>query len=281
MPFVELRDARIFYEVTGEGRPLVLLHGAWASCQWWKWQAPALSERYRVFAVDVRGHGRSTPLEKVYSVPGFSADLEAFCQSVTLDRAVVVGWSMGGLIAIQHCLDHPSRVRALVLIGTRGQRCPSMKLRILQDYVQSLLDLMMTFAAPRKFERTGSAATVGHRTWIEREARRMLARDAPPEVIEWVTNELAAVPAKAYFEVARSIWNWDAEDRLREIDAPTLIIVGENDVATPPHFSQVLHEEIPDSKLVVVRGASHYVAMEQSALVNSEIVRFLEEVGYG
>lgn len=109
----------------------------------------------------------------------------------------------------------------------------------------------------------------------------MLARDAPSEVIEWVTNELAAVPTKAYFEVARSIWNWDAEDRLREIDAPTLIIVGENDVATPPRFSQVLHEEIPDSRLVVVRGASHYVAMEQSGLVNSEIVRFLEEVGYG
>lgn len=280
MPFVQVEEGRIFYESLGTGRPLVLLHGAWASHRWWKWQVPSLSRHYRVVSMDMRGHGRSSDLAKGYSVQGFVADLERLLQKLGIHEMALVGWSMGGMIAMQYCLQYPLKVKALVLMATRGHRNPAMKPRILFQYLRSILRLLVDFTAPRKYDRTGASFQRESKKWIEKETKKMLSFQAPREVFEWMVSELTQHPRRNYPEIARGLWNWEAGEALRELHAPTLIMVGEQDPWTPPRFSRLLHEAIPNSKLLIVEKESHYMAMERPDLVNSAMLDFLRGQEY-
>ena len=280
MPFIEIENGSLYYAVSGKGRPLVLIHGAWASNQWWRWQVPALSRNYLVLSIDVRGHGQSSPLEKVYSVDGFTRDLQIFLQKTGIDEAVLFGWSMGGIISMQYCLNYPTKVKGLVLIATRGHRNPSMKLRFLRQYFQSLLDLMIDLNSPRKYNRSANRFPGPDKNWLEGEIRNMFSPTAPKEALDWVMADLANNPRENYFKVAKSLWNWSAGKELRRINAPTLIMVGEKDVFTPPRFSRLLHAEIPNSRLIIVENASHYLMLERPDLVNAEIIKFLKSLDY-
>lgn len=280
VPFVDVEDGRLYYDVSGEGRPLVLIHGAWASHEWWRWQVPELSQHYRVYTLDVRGHGKSTPLKAIYSVEGFGRDLDTFLQRFGLEQVALVGWSMGGIIALQYCLNRPSQAKALILIATQGHRNRSFKRRILFHYFQARLSLLADFTAPRKYDRVAERFPSQSTVWLKREIGKMLSPGAPREVFAWVMADLANNPRLNYFEVAKSIWDWEAGEELRKMKAPTLIMVGAKDSVTPPHFSRLLHAEIPNSELVIIDNCSHYLALERPDLVNRKIIRFLQSTGY-
>lgn len=91
MSFIEVEDGRFFYDASGEGLSIVFIHGAWAFHEWWRWQVPELSKKYKVLSLDVRGHGQSSPLKAVYSFSGFTRDLDILLQKVGIDEAVLVG----------------------------------------------------------------------------------------------------------------------------------------------------------------------------------------------
>jgi len=279
VPFVEVEDGRLYYDVSGKGPSLVLIHGAWASHEWWRWQVPELSKVYQVLSLDVRGHGHSSPLKAAYSVDGFTRDLESFLQKVEIDQAVLVGWSMGGIISMEYCLNHPSKVRALILIATRGHRNPQMKRRIMFQYLQARLSLLMDFTSPRKYDRAAEGFP-GEQERVKREVANMLSPTTPREVFDWVMDDITNKPRENYFEVAKSIWNWEAGEELKRINVPTLIMVGEKDSRTPPRFSHLLHAEIPNSRLVIVKDAGHCLALERPQVVNAETIKFLKSLGY-
>ncbi len=279
MPFVEVEDGRLYYDVSGKGPSLVLIHGAWASHEWWRWQVPELSKDYQVLSLDVRGHGQSSPLKAAYSVDGFTRDLESFLQKVGIDKVALVGWSMGGIISMEYCLNHPSKVRALILIATRGHRNPQMKRRIMFQYLQARLSLLMDFTSPRKYDRAAEGFP-GEQERVKREVANMLSPTTPREVFDWVMDDITNKPRENYFEVAKSIWNWEAGEELKRINVPTLIMVGEKDSRTPPRFSHLLHAEIPNSRLVIVKDAGHCLALERPQVVNAETIKFLKSLGY-
>jgi pimeloyl-ACP methyl ester carboxylesterase len=281
LPFSDVEGGRLFYEISGQGHPVVLLHGAWASHRWWRWQIPELSRHYKVIAFDVRGHGQSTPLENVYSVKGFVRDLEIALRSIGAQAPILVGWSMGGIIAMQYCMDHPRSAKALILIATRGHRNPGLKIKVIKQYIQTQINLMMTLASPRAYDPSVQESSSVTENWLKREVKRMLSPVAPKEVYDWVLSDLRDHPRKHYFEVIRSLWNWEAGGRLNEVNVPTLIMVGEEDVLTPPRFSHQLHEQIPNSKLITVKEASHYLALERHEVVNDAILKFLSDVFNG
>lgn len=279
MPFVEVEGGRLFYEVMGKGRPLVLVHGAWASHEWWRWQVPALARRYQVISPDVRGHGQSSPLRSAYTVNGFAKDLDLILQGIGVHEAALVGWSMGGIISLQYGLNYPSKVKALILIATRGHRNPKSKRRIIMQYLQARLSLLMDFTAPRKYDRA-SGGFPGEKIWLEREVQKMLSSRVSKEVQDWVMSDVRNNPRENYFQVAKSIWNWGAGKRLKGIKAPTLIMVGDKDTRTPPRFSHLLHDTIPNSRLVIVEDAGHCLPLEQPERVNGEIIEFLKSLDY-
>ena len=279
MPFVEVEDGKLYYEISGKGRWLVLIHGAWASHGWWRWQAPELSRDYRVLSLDVRGHGQSSTLEGEYSVDGFARDLGMLLQKLGIEDAVLVGWSMGGIISMQYCLNHPSKVRALILIATRGHRNPHMKRSIMFQYLRARLSLLMDFASPRKYDRAAEKFP-GERERAGNEVKNMLSPTAPKEVFDWVMADLINNPRENYFEVAKSLWDWEAGEELGRINVPTLIMVGEKDDRTPPRFSRLIHDKIPNSRLVIVKGAGHCLPLERPGVVNAQIISFLRKADY-
>lgn len=280
MPFVEVEDGRLYYDVIGEGNPLVLIHGAWVSHEWWRWQVPEFSRQYKVLLLDVRGHGQSSPLQKAYSVNGFTRDLEILLQKTGIEEAVLVGWSMGGIISMQYCLDNPSKVKALVLIAARGHRNPYFKLKVLFHHLQARLSLIMNFTSPRKYDRAAQSFPDRNRDWLRREVSNMLSPTVPKQVFDWVMNELANNPVGNYLEIARSIWDWEAGEELRKINVPTLIIAGEKDTWIPTRFPRLLYSAIPNSRLVIVENAGHYLSIERPEAVNAEIIKFLKDLGY-
>jgi len=278
MPFVDVENGTLFYEISGKGYPLVLLHGAWASHKWWRWQVPELSRNYRVIALDARGHGQSTPLENIFSVKGFVRDLDSVLRFLAVETPILIGWSMGGIISMQYCMDHPESVKGLVLIATRGHKNPGLKIKVVKQYLQAQINLMMTLAAPRAYDPSADESSSATENWLRREVREMLSPGAPTEVYDWVVSDLRDHPRKHYFEVIRSLWNWKAGGQLKKINVPTLIMVGDEDVLTPPKFSDLIHKEIENSTLVVVKKTGHYLALECSEIVNSEILKFLRGV---
>ncbi len=244
MPFAEVDNGRLYYETYGDGPWLVFIHGAWANHEWWRWQIPELSQHYRVLALDVRGHGQSTPLERPYTVTGFARDLETLLQEIGAKEVALVGWSMGGIISIEYCLNNLQKVKALVLVATRGHRNPMMKLRIRLQNLQNRLSLMMDFADYEGFT---------YEDQVQKEVRSMMSQATPQEVIDWVMADLTKNPRRNFLEVAKSLWDWEAGEKLRNISVPTLIMVGDQDTRTPPHFSRLLHEKIPNSKLKIFK----------------------------
>ncbi len=271
MPLAEVDSGRLYYEIYGEGQWLVLLHGAWANHQWWRWQIPELSRYYRVLALDVRGHGKSSPLEKPYSVAGFAQDLSLLLHKVGAKEVALVGWSMGGIISIEYSLNNPDKVKALILIATRGHRNPMMKLRVWFQSLQNRLSLMMDFADYEGFV---------YENQVIKEVKSMMSPITPPEVIDWVMADLINNPRRNFLEVAKSLWDWEAGEKLKTITVPTLIMVGDKDTRTPPRFSRLLHENIPNSQLKIIPNCSHFLALERPEIVNTEIIRFLKEIGY-
>jgi pimeloyl-ACP methyl ester carboxylesterase len=280
VPYVEVENGKLYYTVNGTGPSLVLLHSAWASHEWWRWQIPSLSRFYRTYALDVRGHGLSSPLTKTYSVEGYSRDLEIFLAELGIEKPVLVGWSLGGIISIQYCLDHLSNVKALVLIATQGHKNPRLKRQIIAYYFQTLLQFLMDLSQPRKYDRSAQKFPSQTDAWLERQVRSMVSPTAPREVFDWIVADITNNPRKNFWEVVRSVWNWEAGKKLKQIHVPTLILVGDKDSLTPPSISHRLHTAISNSKLVIVKDTSHYLVLEDPQQINSEILKFLKECEY-
>ena len=108
----------------------------------------------------------------------------------------------------------------------------------------------------------------------------MLSPRTPREALDWIIADITNNPRINYWEVIRSVWNWEAGEELKMINVPTLILVGDRDSLTPPQISHRLHMAIPNSELVIVKDASHYLVLEDPHRVNSEILNFLNKIGY-
>ncbi|MCA9958095.1 MAG: alpha/beta fold hydrolase, partial [Anaerolineales bacterium] len=111
MPYQQVGDIQLYYEIHGTGEPVLLLHGLGSSVEDWELQLPLFSQKYQVVVVDVRGHGRSGKPSGPYSVPQFAADITAFIEQLGLAPLHMLGLSMGGMIAFQTAVDRPDLLR--------------------------------------------------------------------------------------------------------------------------------------------------------------------------
>jgi len=209
----------------------------------------------------------------------FVRDVHALVDQLEIEEVALIGWSMGGLTSIQYCLDHKDKVRALVLIATRGHRHPAMKRRLMFEHLRARVSLLRELAAPRKYD-WGAQEFPDQRRRIENELTDMLSPSTPREVVDWIRNEIVTNPGRNFYQVAKSIWDWGAGERLKEISVPTLVMVGTEDSRTPPSMAQRLSEEIRGSRLIVIERAGHCVPQERPDVVNNEIVAFLRSIPY-
>ena len=118
MPILSCNSINIYYEIYGEGSPLLFIHGLGSSTCDWNAQTDYFSEHYKVIALDLRGHGQSDKADGEYSIPLFAEDVSCLIKKLTLKEINIVGISLGGMIAMQLSIDHPELVKSLIIVNS-------------------------------------------------------------------------------------------------------------------------------------------------------------------
>ena len=252
MPTISIAGKQMYYEIHGEGTPLIMLHGSLCRHLLWKSQR-ALAEQTQLVLLDLPGHGESEPLEGAITVSRLAETVAHVIDELKLQEAVPVGHSLGGAIAIQLALSHPHMVKGLVLIGTGA------KLGVLPAILGGL---QTDFQASINL----SIGQLG------------FSPKANPNVIEQVKSEcLNCDPRIGYLDFA-ACNDFDMRSRIQEIKVPTLVLIGNDDQLTPVKWSQYLADHIPNSTLLVIKDAGHFIMVEQPSQLNKAIAAFLKSL---
>jgi pimeloyl-ACP methyl ester carboxylesterase len=243
--------------VSGKGFPLILLHGFTTTSEFWREQVEEFSASYQVIRPNLPGHGISpAPKNRNYTIDAFVEDLERIFDHFSIRRAALVGLSMGGIIAQKFAFKNSHLLDALVLVDTKAQGVGE---EVRAENVLAAIDDL------------GIAAASQH------VAARSFSSAAPPELIEWAKREVIQTPDFVARAAIVSITTSDTRHLLSRITIPTLVIVGEKDIITPPSESQVLSQGIPNSKLVVIKNAGHFSMLEEPVEFNRTLRAFLKQ----
>lgn len=259
-----LRDQHVVSAVLADSavkQPLLLIMGLGATLEWWQRLIPILAPRYRTVVFDNRGVGRSDVPPGPYSIPQMAEDAVAVMDAANLASAHVFGASMGGMIAQELALNHPQRLRSLILGCTA---CGGRQ------------------AVPAAKE---VAAALGARATMTREQAMWLMApyifdlSTPRErVAEDIAVRLAAtVSNDGYFAQLQAIRAWSGTcDRLAGMAVPTLVIHGEADQLVPVENGRILTRAIPGARLALIPHASHIFFTDQLETTSEALLAFLE-----
>lgn len=263
MPHVRSTDGvRLHYRESGRrsGPPVLMIQGLGADKNLWNLQCLALAPRYRTIAFDNRGAGRSDKPYGAYSLEQMATDAAAVLDHAGVESAHVIGASMGGVISQILALRHPERVRSLTLACTACHHHPWRK-ELLAEWAEIAQTVGM------------GAMTAAAARWVI--GPRSFRRLAP--AIGWLGPLGLSRPAHAFAGQVAGILSIDdgLAEELANITAPTLVIVGNQDILTPRGDSEELAERIPTAELVVISGAAHGFMIEHATTFNRIMLDFL------
>ncbi|MEW5763972.1 MAG: alpha/beta fold hydrolase [Acidobacteriota bacterium] len=257
--FVPVENGRLFYEAAGRGEPLLLLHDGILHRESWCGQFPQLAAHYRVVRYDRRGFGRSDPPAAPYSSV---ADLFALMNALEIDRAILVGCSSGGQLAVDFALEHPEKVRALLLEGVVVSGAPLALNLVLRGGRRDYGATQSPEEATAYWTGTDPFFLAPESVDARAQARDLLL--ANPQNWRPEKNRFERPPRRT------------AYPNLRELDLPVLILTGEFDIADVHAQAGVLEREIPGARRLVVPHSGHLVHMEQPAVFNQAVRDFFE-----
>ena len=268
MPRREAHGVLLHYTEQGSGNPVVLLHGFPLDSTMWAAQAPALAAAgYRVVTPDLRGFGQSdlAPSKpRPYTLEALADELHVLLTGLGALPCVLAGLSMGGYVALAYARKYPLDLRGLVLVDTKAEADTAEG----KQGREKMIDLV---------RKDGAKAVA------DQMMPKMLAQDAPdqrPKTAQMLRQMMEACPPKTIENALAAMRDRpDRSGELASIKAPTLVIVGDADVITPPAVAQSMAEKIPGAQLVTIRGAGHMSPMEQPDQVNRAMKTFLERLG--
>jgi pimeloyl-ACP methyl ester carboxylesterase len=237
-----------------DGSPLVLLHGLGDTSRSWSLMLPALARRYRVYALDLRGHGDTEAPACCYALADLAWDVVAFMDAMNVEEAVVAGHSMGSFIGQYLAAAYPHRVSRLILLGSSDTT-------VGVEAIEWLWGQVATFdlCAPPAFVDEWQAN----------------ATPVSPAFLAQVKIETAAVPPGVWRSVARTLMTADERRFLREIAAPTLILWGEKDPMFPKANQDRLQIALPRAVFKAYPGVGHNLHWEIPGAVADDMLAFL------
>jgi 3-oxoadipate enol-lactonase len=267
---VSTNDIATFYEDRGRGPPVVLIHGHTLDLRLWDAQvAPLADAGYRVVRYDVRGHGQSEAPATGYTYQNYSLDLRDLLDRLSIDApAHLVGLSMGGGIALQFAVDHPQRVASLVLVDSA---VPGFDYS--PEYAEAIEELV------RVARSEGPRAALG-RVWLTHPLFDGIRRF--PDRFAFLKRIVLAYSAADYLDATEYPQpQWQVIDRLSEIRAPTLVLVGELDLPDFRLIAEILAANIATARQEVIADAGHLPNLEQPQAFNRALLGFLARISRG
>jgi 3-oxoadipate enol-lactonase len=243
--------------------PVVFVHGFPFSHEMWKPQLEVVGRRHRAIAYDVRGHGDSYVGDGQYSIEGHVDDLMALLDHLKIKKTVIVGLSMGGYITLRALERNPERFTAVVLCDTRSEA----------DGNEGKLK---RFAAVGIIKKDGSAA------FADGFVKNVFALETfsrKPREVDQIHTIIKRTPELSIAGTQLALASrTDTTESLSRINIPTLILVGELDIITPPSATEAMHRRIAGSEMHIVPLAAHMSNLENPAFFNEKLLSFLDRV---
>jgi pimeloyl-ACP methyl ester carboxylesterase len=265
-----LNGSRVNYIEMGEGDPLVFVHGLSGCWQNWLENIPHFARSRRVIAIDLPGFGDSELANEEITMPGYGRFVDAFLGEIGVERAAIVGNSMGGFIAAEVAVSHPGRVDKLVLVSAAG--------------VMTVGPAQLTLAsrAARAFHAGSGRVLARRHSLVRRRGLRKLVLYGVvryPELLQpELVYEIASGGGKpGFMDAFKAILDYDFKDRLPEIEAPTLIVWGRADRIVPVGGAYRYEQLIPNARRVIFEDTGHVPMIERPALFNRVLEDFLAE----
>jgi 3-oxoadipate enol-lactonase len=249
------------YVVQGDGPWLTMSHSLACNVSMWDEQVELLAKKFKVLRYDTRGHGGSSAPPGPYTLDQLADDAKALFDALGIKRTHWVGLSMGGMIAQAFALKHPGFFQSMVLADTSSRRPPN--------------------AAEMWGARVKIAKEQGMDALLESTLSRWFTepyRKTHKDVMERIARDIRSTPAAGYAGACEAIARVDYLDRLKEIDCPTLVIVGAEDHGTPPEMARQIQQNLRGSELVMIPSAAHLSNIEQTEAFNRALSAFYERV---
>jgi len=260
MPIHKLKEINLYYEIHGEGEPLLLIHGLGSSSRDWELQLDFFAQNYKLILVDVRGHGRSGKPPGPYSIPLFAEDIKKLLQALQVGPAHILGISLGGMIAFQLGISHPEVVKSLIIVNST----PELVAHTLKDWLGVWQRLLIV-----RF--------MGMRKMGEVLGNRFLPGPEQAQLREIFIDRWAENDKPAYLEAMKAVMGWSVTDRLGEIRCPTLVIGADGDYF-PTAEKENYVKQIPGGELLIIENSRHALPAEKPAEFNLAVKEFLARV---
>ena len=260
---IKTNGIEINYDIAGDNtKPWVTLsHSLACNLHMWDDQMAELTQKYNVLRFDTRGHGQSTAPAGDYTLDQMADDVKGLFDALGITRTHWVGLSMGGMIGQTFALKYPGVFQSLVLADTTSRRPPDAE-KMWGDRV----------AAARANGMAGVLDTTLARWFTApyRNTRR--------DVMARIGEQILTTPVDGFGGACVAISKVNTLDRLKEIQCPVFIIVGEEDHGTPPEMARAIHENLPGSQLLVIPSAAHLSNVEQAEVFTGALMAFLGRV---
>ena len=262
MPKVKCNDINMYYEVKGSGSPLVMIQGLSANLDWWDPKlVEAVTKKYQTIFFDNRGVGRTDAPKTEYSIKMFADDTAKLMDNLKIQKARIVGVSMGGMIAQELAASYPQKVEKLVLWSTSPGASKSViaspkVLGVLASGGQQTSEQIVKNTIPLLF------------------TEEFLKKD--PEYVKRFTAILMKAPISpdAFGRQVKAIMTWDVYDRLAKFKMPTLVVAGKKDILIPPQNAKIIADRIPGAKLVYFDKSAHAI-LEEADKLTTTLLGFL------
>ena len=267
MPIVNINGVNLNYETAGQGEAIVFLHGMTGSTRDWTNQIAVLSSKYKVVALDQRGHGKSAAPsgEEQYSIPIFVDDVFSLLRMLDIKKCCLAGHSLGGFTALEFALGHPDMLASLVLVDTS-----SGQFAMPTEYAQ-LRQKQEELARSQGMEAAFEYGIANNPMMIERLKEH-------PEQRDVMRRKMLMTSVDGYIYGSRAIGKWEpVTSRLSKIKVPALIYWGEEDLPFTEAV-QTLKAGIADSELVTVKGVGHSPHEDAPDVFNEALLKFLGRI---
>ena len=263
--YIDTNSQQIYYETHGEGEPLILIMGIGGdSTMWAPYQVPAFSTKYQVIVLDNRDAGRSSKATSSYTIADMADDVAGLLDGLGIERAHILGISIGGMIAQEFALQHPDRLNKMILTGTGGATG------------RAKFDPIMAWNFVKQNDAEGLAFAAQQFIWLF-STEFLRNHQAVDKTLALFAGNPNSFSPEAYARQADAYLKHDALDRLKNVKAPTLVISGEQDRLAPPWVARELADAIPDAEFNLVEGggASHALILERPDDFNKIVMSFL------